>query len=387
MAFAITGFNTVAQNFISRQIASNFYKKAPYLAVLGALTIGNNNKDSLEIGRPGVGEILTGGLVSQVEKKRLGTINGYIPRIQGFETSNTAYRQGSANDGRTSLPDVADKSSRSHGQAMQFGAEYRWCHMDTPILIWHEDKIRAGKEGTREGQGIAMGQLINEATEVGMQDMLNKLAVDVYDSTLTAAEQNHALWKAPIGLLHMMHNESHTNPTMARVDRTNEPLWRGQVNSTLTAIDIRKIIDDANFSSAAGRKGLKVYGNGADLIIVGTTLYQDFKKQVLAQGGTVMLNGLPAMAKMGVKKELLQIDNTVVMYDPFLTDANTVLVQDSTVFKFMIHPDYNFKVGKFIDNTTTGIDAELYDYAHLSLRFMFACDNPALTVRYTAIGT
>lgn len=381
MAFAVTGFSTVAQNFISREIASNFYKKCPFLAVLGALTIGNNNKDSLEIGRPGSGEILTGGIVSPIAKKRLGTVNAYLPRIQGFETSNTAYRSASTT-GRDDLPDAANKTTNAHSQAMQFAAEYRWCHMDTPIVIWHEDKIRAGREGTKEGQGIAMGQLIDEATEVAMQDHLTKLSTDIYDASPTAAEQNYQLWPKPIGLLTMIDDENATVTTMARVDRTSEPLWRAKRNSTTTAVDIRKIIDDANYT-----QGLKIYGNGADLCLCGTTLYQQFKAQIIAQGGTVMHSGLPAMAKMGLRKEILQIDNTLVMYDPQLTNANTVLVLDTSVLKWMVHPEFNFKVTPFVDNTKTGIAKGTYDYAYISTRFIFSNDNPRLGVKYTAIGT
>ncbi len=401
MAFAITGFQTVAQNFISRQIASNFYKKCPLLSLLGALTIGNNKKDTLEIGRPDSGEILTGGIVSPIQKKRLGSVNAYLPRIQGFETNNSRYRSASADTGgRDTLPDVAAKSTQSHGQAMQFAAEYRWCHMDTPILIWHEDKIRAGREGTAEGQAIAMGQLVDEATEVGMQDMLTHLSVDTWDGNPTAAEQNYALWPKPLGLLKLVDDSTgdtarFADATVARVDRNSEPLWCAQVDATLTAVDVRKIIDDAKFhavsgtfSSTAGtRAGLSVIGGDPDLMLVPLALYPTFKAQVLANGGTVLLNGLPAMAKMGVKKEILQIDNTLIMYDPQLTDGNTVLVGDTSVLKWMVHPQYNFKVGEFVDNTKTGIAKETYDYAYVTLRYIFALDNPRLWVKYVAIGT
>jgi hypothetical protein len=379
MAFAVTGFSTVAQNFISRQIASNFYKKAPFLSVLGALTIGNNNKDSLEIGRPNSGEILTGGIISPLERKRLGSVNSYLPRVQLFETTNSAYRQGSGHDGRTSLPAATNyNANASHGEAMQGAAEYRWCHLDTPVVIWHEDKIRAAKEGTAEGQAIAMGQIVDEATEIGMQDHLKKLATDIWDGSLTQTQQGYALWPNPHGILEIVAATGY----MARVDRSTETLWQAKVNSTLKPVDIRKIIDDANYT-----QGLKIYGSGADLLMCGTTLYQQFKAQILAQGGTVLLNGLPAMAKMGVRKELLQIDNTLVMYDPFITDVNTVVAFDTTTWKFMIHPDFNFKVGKFINNAETGLNKELFDFAYISTRFMFTCDNPRLNVKYTAVGT
>src|SRR4051794_4848341 len=96
ITFPVSGFNTVAQNFISRGVASNFYSKSTFLAVLGALTLGKNKKkDMLSIGRPDGGEILTNGMVSEIQRKKLGTVNAYLPRVQGFSTSNTAARTGS----------------------------------------------------------------------------------------------------------------------------------------------------------------------------------------------------------------------------------------------------------------------------------------------------
>src|SRR4051812_34698869 len=118
MAFAVEGFATVAQNYISKGIASNFYAKAPLLAILGALTLGNNNKQSLEIGRVGVGEIVSGAMVSPAEKKRLGTVNAYLPRIQAFKTNNTKSM-----GVRDTMPVVANASTASHGQAMQAAAK------------------------------------------------------------------------------------------------------------------------------------------------------------------------------------------------------------------------------------------------------------------------
>src|SRR5690349_13023107 len=86
----ISGFDSTCQKYIqSSPIASNFYKKSAYAAILGALTLGNNNKGSLDIGRPGVGEILSGANIPAIQRVQLGTINGYVPRIQGFKTQNT----------------------------------------------------------------------------------------------------------------------------------------------------------------------------------------------------------------------------------------------------------------------------------------------------------
>src|SRR2546423_1424319 len=102
MAFAVEGFATIAQNYISRGIASNFYPKLIFLTALGAATLGNNNKDVLEIGRAS-GEILAGKMISPAERLTLGTVNGYQPRIQGFETNNSKWM-----GARDTMPTVAN---------------------------------------------------------------------------------------------------------------------------------------------------------------------------------------------------------------------------------------------------------------------------------------
>src|SRR5690242_19401379 len=133
MAFAVTRYATVAQNYISKQIASNFYAKAPFLALLGALTIGNNKKTSLEIGRPNSGEILSAKALSPAERKNLRGINEYVARIQGFKPNNTTARTGS---GYGNAPTVANPTTNANSQVGQFGAKFKWTHLDTPILIW-----------------------------------------------------------------------------------------------------------------------------------------------------------------------------------------------------------------------------------------------------------
>jgi hypothetical protein len=226
MAFAAERFSTVAQNFISRGVASNFYKKAQFLAILGALTLGNQKKTSLDIGRPGSGEILSGGMVNPIQKKRLGTVNAYLPRVQKFTTSNSAYRTGS---GYVSLPTVANPTTQRALAGDAVRREFRWSHLDTPILVWHEDKIRAGQEGTREGQGIAMGQIIDEATEVAMQEHIDKLANDIW--TGNPSNQNLDLWDSPRGSLQALA----TTNTYARVDRNTESDVASERDSTLKA--------------------------------------------------------------------------------------------------------------------------------------------------------
>jgi hypothetical protein len=372
MAFAVTGFATVAQNFISKGIASNFYSKLPLLAVLGALTIGNNKKTALQIGRPDAGEILSGKNISIGEKRSLEGINDYIARIQAFKTNNTVARTL-----RDNMPTVANPTTQSHGQAGQAGAIFRWVHVDTPLLIWHEDKIRAGQKGTKEGQGIAMSQLIDEATEVGMQDHLDWFADKVWNGVPT--DQTQPLWDQPPGILEAMG----TTNVYGLVDRNDagNAVWKSQRDTALKSVDIARILDDVNLT-----KNLRVKGQGASLMLTTTALYAQFKTQILAAGGVILQNGMPEFASMGVKKEVLQKDNCYIMYDPGCP-ANNVAAFDLTSWKFMVHPQFNFKVEPFTDISKLSEGAKKADTSSISTRFMLTCDNPYLNCLYTAIGT
>lgn len=374
MGFAVEGYQTVAQNFISRSIASNFYSKSALLAILGALTIGNQAKSSLEIGRPKSGEILSGKALSPAERMNLQGINEYQPRIQLFKTSNTTAR---TDKGLTTAPTVANATTNAHSQVGQAAAAFRWTHLDTPILVWQEDEIRAGQKETREGQGLAMSQVLDEATEVGMQDLIDTVATDAWTGNPTS--QDAQLWDHQPGLAQMFD----TANIYGRVDRSDPTCaaWKGQKDTTFKKVDIGALIDDANIT-----KGIRVKGNGVNCVLCHQDLYMVYKAQVLARGGVTLKDGLPEFAKMGVKKEALQVDNAVVMYDAGCP-ANTAVAMDLSVVKFIVNPMFNFKVTDFGDLWKHQEAGKWARQAYVQLRYMLTNDNPWLGVRYTAIGT
>lgn len=377
MAFALEGFGTIAQRYLSKSVSSFFYKKWTLGHFLGATTLSNENKDSLSIGRPNAGEVF--GMVTPAQRKTLPTVNSYVPRIQNFVTNNTRTR---SNSGRVALPEVASASTNSHGQATQFGAEFKWTHYDTPILIWHEDKIRAGKEGSKEGQSIAMGQLVEEATQVAYQDLVEKLANDSW--TGSPGSQSTDLWDSLAGITDMT---ASTN-TYAGVNRSVETQWASQLVSAATTADIVKNLDDVNLGNSAGTiEGVRVKGNGVNLCLTNSTTYRIYKSQILSNsnGGVVLQNGIPEMGKLGVTREVLQKDNCYIMYDPFCPTTTAVFLDTSTI-KFIVHQDFNFSVKPFEDNTTKGIGKDAYDFSYVMLRAMLTNDSPKRAVRFSNIS-
>jgi len=374
MAFAIEGFATVAQNHISRNIASNFYPKLPFLSALGAFTLARNNKTALNIGRPKAGEVLSGRVVSPAEVMNLDGFNAYQPRIQRFETSNSKWM------GKyDTTPTVANPTTNAHSQAMQASALFYRCRLKTPILIWHEDKNRALQKESRQGKGIAMAQLIDEATEIAYQEHVKELNDKIFNGNPT--DQTADPWDQPLGILQALD----TANVYGNVNRAlpSNAAWRAQKDTTLKTANIKTILDDANVT-----KRLRVLGpgTGADLIVTTPSLYLTFKDQVRANGGVVLQNGIPEYAKFGYKQEVLQMDNAYIIYDESVP-ANNVFALTMATWRFAIKPGKNLTVSKFVDLSDKTEGAKEADQAFIETEFIFSCDNPFLNVRHTAIGT
>lgn len=376
MPFAIEGFKAIGQNAISRGIASNFYPRLLFLSALAAFTLSRNPKTPLTIGRPDVGAIFSGKGISPAEQMTLANFNSYQPRIQGFETSNSKWM-----GARDTRPTVANATTNSHGQAMQNTALFNRAQLETPILIWHVDKDRAAKEGTDKLRGLVMSQLIDEATEVAYQEHVKELNAKIWNGNPT--NQGVDPWDQPLGIFQAL---SATN-VYGNVNRTGLSAgspWLAQVDSTITAVDIEKLIDDMNVT-----KGLADQGSPVDLVITTKALYLSFKAQILAKGGGaqhVLANGIPGMAQIGVKQEVLQKDNAYIMYDASVS-ANNVLGFVMKPWRLALAPGRNLSVSKFVDLSDKAEGAKKADQAFITTELIFSCDNPSIQAKYTAIGT
>lgn len=384
-----SGFDAVCQKYIqSRPIASNFYKKSPLAMILGALTMGNNNKDSLSIGRPGTGEILSGAVIPPVEKLRLGSVNEYVPRIQGFKTQNTREL-----DVYDDLPGTVNATTNAPSQADQYGAGFRWGEIVTEIKIWHEDKMRWLNEGSKDGAGLAAVDGLQHATEVAMQDHIDAIIEGLWNGN--PASQTASLWKSTSGnpfsspgfCLGVLQMVSATN-TYGRIDRSNADnaaLWAASVDSTITTDNVQTIIDDFKFV-----KQLSDTGTGPYLMLVPNNQFVKFRAQAKASHTIVeqMPDGLVKMAKMGVTSDCVRVDDFYIVRDPWLTTngyTTTVICLDASTLKVMFHPERNFTVGKFTDQTDYGDNPSDLDRAFIRTRLMFTNDNPKRSAKYTAI--
>lgn len=386
----ISGFASTCQKYIqSSSIASNFYTMSPWAAFLKALQIGNNDKDSLSIGRGGSTEVLSGAKLTPAQRMTIGQVNEYVPRIQGFKTQNTREL-----DVYDDLPGTANQLTRAPSQADQYGAAFGWGELVTEIKIWHEDKARWVEDGSKDGAGLKALDGLHHATEVAMQDHLDGLIENLWNGN--PASQTASLWKSATGnpfsspgaCLGLLQMASASN-TYGRVDRSNADnatLWAASVDSTITTDNVQSIIDDFKYT-----KGISNKGRGPYMMLVPSNQFVKFKAQAKASHTIIeqMPEGLVRMAKMGVEIDTVRVDDVYIIRDPWLTTnsyTTTVILLDTSPLKVIFKPEKTFKVTKFLDQTDYGDSPSDLDRAWIRTRFILAHDNPARIAKYTAIS-
>lgn len=385
----VSGFASTCQKYIqSSSIASNFYAMAPWAGFLKALQKGNNDKDSLSIGRGGSTEVLSGAELTPAQRLTIGTVNEYVPRIQGFKTQNTREL-----DVYDDLPGTQSQTTRAPSQANQYGAAFGWGELVTEIKIWHEDKERWLEDGTPEGAGLKAMDGLHAATEVAMQDHLDAMIENLWNGN--PASQTASLWKSASGnpfsspgcCLGLLQMASASN-TYGRIDRTNSDnasLWAASVDSTLTTDNVQSIIDDFKYT-----KSIANFGKGPYMMLVPSNQFVKFKAQAKASHTIIeqMPEGLVRMAKMGVEIDTVRVDNVYIIRDPWLTTngyTTTVICLDTSPLKTIFKGGKTFKVTKFLDQTEYGDNPSDLDRAWIRTRFMLTHDNPKRIARYSTI--
>ena len=393
--YAVEGFATIAQNYITKTLAPQQYLRSAMLYALAGITAGYTN-EPLAIGRKDAGEVLSGLKMSPARRMFLQSINSYQPRIQAYKTSNTRMM-----GARPTMPTVGSATTRSHGQATQAAADFRFAKMRTPILVWHEDIDRAldGNEGRgRAGMGVAVGQLVEEATQVGLQEHMDHLACRLLYGSPPSQDEDP--WLDFSGVASGVSASNRYGRINRGALSTGDP-WLSNVISTSFQTDITSIVDyckiNLKFNSISG---------GPYLILAGGANYLTFKNQVLNRGGVIMETpagaGLPAMAKIGVEREVVKKDDYLLMWEPMLDscpalDADSgaalytatptyVYVLSLREWVFILNKKYNIKTDEFVDISNKSEGAKDADQGFITTRGLLACDKPNVQAVFTALA-
>ncbi len=361
----------MAQEYLGRRIHTRLFQKIPLFYLLAGLG-GANTKDGFQIGRPGVAEVFAGVAIDRPMKEVLGGFNSYQPEIQ-IQKNDSSKVMGA----RDTMPTVANPTTQSQDQELGT-AEFRWTRITTPLLVWHESLDRAmNSAGTGvDKQDLAAKNVLINATESATNVHYTNWAQRFWSGSPT--NQDADPWDNCSGILEAINDQN----VYGRVDRSNpsNSTWQGHVIATPQAADVAQIIDNANYN-----QGLSVYGNGVNVLLTNTTLYQTFKAQVRARGGVVMLNGLPDIGAFGMKREILQYDNAFITWDP-MCPANTVAALNLEYWKIIIHPKKNFLIDAFVDISRNSEGAKDALQSFIDTRLILACDEPGGQALYTNVS-
>ncbi len=389
--YALGGFTTLSQKFLSSRIASQSYAKS---ALLYALAGYSGTNDLLSIGRPSEALAFSGASITKARQQELTGRLSYAPRIQGYKVANTKVT--GAND---TMPSVNSPTTNSNSQAIQYAANfnYMWI-MQSAIEVRQIDLDFASQGG--DGDGLKTGAVVEAATQVAMQDHVDQLA----SRLLYGSPTNQ--FAIPCDDLQGVITAGTALNTYGSVDRSNLPTgdpWNPINVSTAKPLDIYQLIQDMNITQK-----MNVYGRGVNLILCGGANYIVFKNQILARskdagylGGTS--DGLPEMAKMGVKKEVMLADNTWVMHEPFLdtcyglqygTTTPLYTAQPSYIIGLNLdlwsigfQKSYKMQVTPYVELFDKARNAPLVNQSFIRTAAMIACDRPSLGVAlYTNVS-
>lgn len=392
--YAVGGLTTLSQARLTSTIASQGYAKSALLYMLAGAN--KSAASPLEIGRPNEGAILSGADIGSAEKLSLRNMTSYDPRIQGFKTSNTVV-----SGARSNMPAVANPTTASQGQAVQYAAKFNWmAYMQTPLELWKIDTDMAlSSGGGDEGRGLAVGKLVEDATRVGTEEHLDQIASRMLYGTPT----NQAV--LPNDDLQGVILAGTANNTYGNVDRSalsaDDP-WQGVSISTAKPLDIYQLNLDANVTQKMG-----VFGGGINCWLCGGDYYKVFKQQVLARSKDAGIvgggAGLPTMAKYGVEREVLRVDNAYLMHEPFLDQCygtqagtntplytaqpNTLIGLNLKLWKMIFHPSYNMKIGTWKDISDTAVSNPNALINFIQTMAILSCDRPRLgVITYTNLS-
>lgn len=348
----LTAFTAYADRFIEkRRLNSSLFSSTPLLTVMA----GKGGTDGA-LGRPGTGTLIGGGNISRANQE---SMSGSYERHIRFLTGKVG---GGKNLGaRDTVPSTGNDSHDQHVRS----AVFRWARHMQPIKVWNTTVLLSkGK--------FEIANAIEEATQMAMEEQMEVIHQQLF--TGNPADQTADIWSSILGLEQCMH----TTNNYGNTDRTTYTTWAGRRVTTAKTADL-DLIDDANLI-----QGVKNKGPGLDLAITTNAIYKKLKKQALANGGQLLVRGMPEMKAYGQLKEAVNYNGVTVIPDPLATSAYFYgLTLDDWLFE--THSDANWKVTPFKDQSENpgGDDAVT---AQIHLMYRLSCRKPWNQILYTNVS-
>jgi hypothetical protein len=371
MAYVREGINAHVREMIERELLSSFIQFQPILYFLGLA----NQERAQNLGTPNTPAVFGGANMTpnQIEQT-LGSMGHHF-----------RYQKSEPNDGDNLTFGGVTPVASSNADEDMGTSETRWTHIQEPLRInKHAMEMARGES--------AIGALVDESMSTRWNRFIKRIAVGIWNGTMTAAQQNDNLWSTFLGLTHSLT----ANNTYGRVDRAVEtelnPLVLNaatQLPSTVINLDINRKVNvgfrDTLGATISGLAQKSPNGMGANLFVTTPALWNELADQ--ADGRTnIVHSGIEGHFASGFRFPIIEHDNVWYTWDPNCP-AGVLVGLNLDTWVLEVQQGHNFIFTGFTDKSRTEEGGQYYEWGAFDAMLRLTSRAPYLNCRITGLTT
>ncbi len=387
-ALAYAGYQVFLQKKSGKRLRNRIWNVMPTLYLLAGLTGNKSAETGLGAPDTSTSVIVSGTSTPSTTKEKMFAEVGYRPTIQ--------YASNSSADGKTmgqysSVP-VRSNGATNNPASYFIQPEFRFHERADAYEVPNDqiETIVANSTGGWPAQATtAVGNIMDAEVKTVEANHLKYWNQLLWGTTGNGypSDQTASKWDSLHSLAYSIGPDTQVTSNPYRqgnyggLDRslTANAFWRGKGTDAYGNVVFRDLIRDLNYSSTYG---FAAVGAGCDIIACAGNLFQKALNEADGKTGVVMHSGLPKMAEMGFKKDIVCFDNqTYVVYDPEAPSGHMACLNSAT-WTFAVHPQKNFKVSTPKDQTEIkgGDDVTC---GTLRTKMLWCCEEPAVNAYFT----
>lgn len=375
---AYAGYQVFLQKKSGKRLRNRLFNIMPTLYLLTGLT--GKKSQAFGLGAPDTSTnvLISGTKTASPNKEKMFAEVGYRPTIQ--------YTSAAAADGKTigqysSMPTRTDGANNNPANYF-IQPEFRWHERAEPWEVPNDqiETIVANSTGGWPAQATqAIGNIMDaeirtvEAVHLKYWNQLLWGTTGVgYPSDQTANK-----WDA----LHSLQYSLKDDNNYGGLDRslTANTFWRGKYSTSAKTVVFRDLIRELNYSSTYN---FAAVGAGVDIIACDGNLFQKALSEADGKFGVILHNGLPNMAEIGFKGDVVCFDNkTYVVWDPECPSGHMACLNSAT-WTFAIHPSKNFRISTPFDNSELKGGDDVTS-GTIRTKALWACEEPQVNAYFT----
>lgn len=387
-SLAYAGYQVFLQKKSGKRLRNRLWNIMPVLYLLTGLTGQKSAATGLGAPNTSSNVLVSSTKTATPNKEKMFAEVAYRPTVQ--------YTGPATADGKTigqysSMPTRADGATNNPaGYFIQ--PEFRFHERAEPWEVPNDqiETIVSNSTGGWPAQAtLAIGNIMDaevKSVEAIHLKYWNQLLWGTIGNGYPS-DQSAVKWDALHSLAYSIgpDTQSSSNPyrrgNYGGLDRslTANAFFRGKGTDAYGNVVFRDFIRTLNYDSAYAFANV---GAGVDIIACSGALFQKALNEADGKTGVVMHNGIPAMAEMGFKKDIVCFDNqTYVVYDPEAPSGHMACLNSET-WTVAIHGSKNFKVSPPKDQTEIkgGDDVTC---GTLRTKMMWVCEEPAVNGYFT----